>query len=104
MFVPIDTLSFILTHDIVLVLYNVTSNILKLLLLSTGRGSSVGYASAWYAEGRGFGPHVRQICFVEIHVMSTAILYLPLIPEVQLLLAKECAISTGKLPGRLAQD
>ena len=25
-----------------------------------GRGSSVGRASAWYAAGRGFHPHVRH--------------------------------------------
>ena len=30
------------------------------------RGSSVRCASAWYADGRGFDPHVRQHSFVEI--------------------------------------
>ena len=30
-----------------------------------GRGSSVGCASAWYADGRGFDPHVRQHTFLE---------------------------------------
>ena len=52
-----------------------------------GRGSSVGYASAWYVDGRRFDPHtVRQHSVVEIgHVIiSTAILSLPLIQEVQL--------------------
>ena len=29
-----------------------------------GRGSSIGCASAWYADGRGFDPHVRQHSFV----------------------------------------
>ena len=32
---------------------------------SAGRGSSVGCASAWYADGRGFDPHVRQHSFAE---------------------------------------
>ena len=51
-----------------------------------GRGSSVGCASAWYADGRGFDPYVRQHSFVEIghKIISTAILSLPLIQEGQL--------------------
>ena len=49
-----------------------------------GCGSSVGSASGWYADGRGFGPRVRQLSFVEIghEIISTAILSLPLIQEV----------------------
>ena len=31
-----------------------------------GRNSSDGCASAWYADGRGFDPHVRQHSFVEV--------------------------------------
>ena len=62
-------------------------------------------ASAWYADGRGFDPHVRQYPFVEIghEIISTAILALPLIQKGQLL-AEECALSMDKLPRRLAQE
>ena len=45
-----------------------------------GRGSSIGYASAWYADGRGFHPHVRQ------------------------LLEKEWALSTGNCLGGLRRN
>ena len=30
-----------------------------------GRGSSIGCASAWYADSHGFDPNVRQHSFVE---------------------------------------
>ena len=51
-----------------------------------GPGSSVGCASAWFADGRGFDPHVRQHSFVVIghEIISTAILSFPLIQEGQL--------------------
>ena len=51
-----------------------------------GPGSSVGCASAWHADGRGFDPRVRQYSFVEsgLEIISTAILYLPLIQVGQL--------------------
>ena len=47
--------------------------------------SSVGSASAWYADGRGFYPRVRQHSFVEFghEIISTVILSLPLIQEGQ---------------------
>ena len=47
---------------------------------------SIGYASPWYADGRGFDPHVQQHSFVEIghQIISTAILSLLLIQEGQL--------------------
>ena len=50
------------------------------------RGSSIGCASARYADGRGFDPHIRQHSFVEFghEIISTAILSLPLIQEGQL--------------------
>ena len=32
---------------------------------SAGLGSAIGCVSAWYADGRGFDPHVRK-SFVEI--------------------------------------
>ena len=56
------------------------------LIIPAGLGSSAGCASAWYADGRGFDPHVRQHSFVEIgrEIISTAILSLPLIQEGQL--------------------
>ena len=49
-----------------------------------GCGSSV--ESTWYADGRGFDPHVQQHSFVEIgyEIISTAILSLLLIPDGQL--------------------
>ena len=56
-------------------------------LHAVGRGSSIGWASAWYAEGRGFDPHVRQnilsLTFGHENVSMT-ILFLPLIQEGQL--------------------
>ena len=60
-----------------------------------------------YADGRRFDPHVRQHSFVDIGhaIISTAIPSIPLIQEGQCqLLIKECALSTGKLPKRLAKD
>ena len=52
----------------------------------TVHGSSVGSASAWYADARRFDPHVQQHSFVEIghEIISTAILSVPLIQEGQL--------------------
>ena len=51
-----------------------------------GHGSSVGCASAWYVDGRGFCPHVQQHSVLEIghEIIFTAILSLPLIQEGQL--------------------
>ena len=52
-----------------------------------GRGSSIGCASAWYVDGRGFDSHVRQdilsLRFGHENV-STTILSFPLIQEMQL--------------------
>ena len=55
------------------------------------RGSAVGSASAWYADCRGFDPHIRQYSFVEVghKEISTVILSLPLIQEGQLSVAGE---------------
>ena len=55
-------------------------------VIQVGRGSWVGYASAWYADGRGFDPLVRRHSFVDTghEIISTAILSLPLIQEGQL--------------------
>ena len=59
--------------------------------LFTERGDSIGCASAWYADGRGFDPHVRQHSFLEIchPIISMAILSLPLIQEGQLSVTDE---------------
>ena len=76
------------------------------LCSTTGQGSSIGCASTWYVYGRGFGPHVWQnILSLRFghEKISTTILTLPLIQEGQLL-AKDCALSTAKLPRRLAQE
>ena len=55
-------------------------------MIIAGCGSSVGYTSAWYADGRGFDPHVWQHSFVEMghKIVYTAIFSLPLIQEGQL--------------------
>ena len=71
--------------------------------LTAGRDSSIGSVSAWHASGPEFDPH-------DLHILSwrfghenifTAILPFSLIQEEQL---SECALSTGKLPKRLAQE
>ena len=48
----------------------------NVLLLMSGRSNSVGCASAWYADGRGFDPHALRIFGHE--QLSTV---LPLIQE-----------------------
>ena len=61
------------------------------------RGSSIGSVFAWHVSGPEFDPHVRHILSWRLghEKISTTILPLPLIQEEQ---AKECALSTGKLP------
>ena len=57
-----------------------------------GRGSSIGCTSAWYADGRGFDPHIRQnILLLSFgrENNSTTILSFPLIQEEQLLVTSE---------------
>ena len=56
------------------------------ILQDVHTGSSLGSASAWYADGRGFDPRVRQHSFIEFgyKIISTAILSLPLVQEEQL--------------------
>ena len=53
---------------------------------TAGRGSSVGCASAWCADGHWFDPHVRIYSFVEVghEIISTVILSLLMIQEGQL--------------------
>ena len=79
--------------------------VIALLINFTGRGSSIGSEFAWHASGPEFDPHVRHILSWRLghENISKAILLLPLIQEEQLL-AKECALSTGKPPRRLAQE
>ena len=64
--------------------------------------------SAWYADGRGFDPHVRQ------NILSWSLAMKKFLRPFSpfrwfkkgsyQLLAKECALNTGKLPRRLAQE
>ena len=55
-------------------------------MVKAGSGSSVGFASAWYADGRRLDPHIRQHSLMEIghELIYTAILSLPFIQERQL--------------------
>ena len=52
-------------------------------LCCAGRASWIGSMSAWYADGRGFDPHVWQHSFVKIghEIISATILSFPLIQE-----------------------
>ena len=63
----------------------------KNTIIQAGCGSSVGFASAWYADGRGFDPHVRHHPFVDIghEITSMVIVSLPLIQEGQLSVTDE---------------
>ena len=75
--------------------------------LLTGRGSSIRSVFAWHASGLEFDPHIRHILSWRLghENISTAIVPLPLLQEEQLsVTGKECALSTGKLPRKLAQE
>ena len=77
------------------------------LKAQTGCGSSIGSMSAWHASGPEFDPHIRHILSWRLghENISTAILPLPLIQEEQLsVTGGRIALSTGKLPRRLAQE
>ena len=70
--------------------------------LEAGLGGSVGCASDWRPEGRGFEPRRgRQHSFVELdhEILSTVILSLPLIQEGQLSVSGErmCTILVNRL-------
>ena len=54
--------------------------------LTAGCGGSIGCTSTWYAERRGFDPHVQQHSFLEFghEIISMAIICLLLIQEGQL--------------------
>ena len=85
--------------------FDAESTLDKMTGFMAGRGSSIGSASAWHASGPEFDPHVWHSLSWRLghEKNSTAILPLLLIQEEQFqLLAKECALSTGKLPRRLA--
>ena len=77
-------------------------------MYKAGRGTSIGCTSAWYADGGGIDPHVRQnILSLRFghETVSTTILSLPLIQEGQLsVTGEEWTLSTGKLPRRLAKE
>ena len=73
----------------------------------TRQSSSVKCVSAWYADGHRFDPHIRQLSLKEI---GHEIISNPFSPFCWFkkascqLLAKECALRTGKLPRRLARE
>ena len=65
--------------------------------------SSIGSAFSWLASGLKFDPYVRHI--LSWRLGHKNILPLPLIQEEQLSVTGErSALSTGKLPRRLAQE
>ena len=75
--------------------------------ITSSCGSSIGSEFAWHASGHKFDPHVRHILSWRLghENISSAILPLSLIQKSSCqLLAKECALSTGKLPRRLVQE
>ena len=75
--------------------------------LWTGRGSSIGSVSPWHASGLEFDPHVRQILSWRLgheKILRPFSLFHWFKKAVWQLLAKECALSTGKLPRGLAQE
>ena len=74
-------------------------DVILFIARTAGRGSSVGCASALYADDRGFDPHVQQHSFVEIghEIISAALLSIPPIQEGQLSV-------TGESTVRLAQE
>ena len=51
-------------------------SVLLVLFTLAWCSSSVGCTSAWYADGRGFNPHIRQYSFVETcdEILSTALI------------------------------
>ena len=81
-------------------LYNYTTTVSNFNFEGfAGLASSVGCASASYADSCRFDPPVRQHSFVEISHEIISILSLPLIQAgqliVSLMLAKGCALCTG---------
>ena len=68
------------------------------------RGSSIHASlSVWHTSGPKFDPHIRHILSWRLGHENISTAILPLQRSCQLL-AKECALSTGKLPRRLAQE
>ena len=76
--------------------------------ISTGRGSSIGCVSAWYADGRGSILTSGETFFRWDLVMKKILrLFSPFRWSKKSscqLLAKEWALSTDKLPRRFAQE
>ena len=85
-------------------------SILYFTFSGTGSGSSTGSVSAWIASGPEFDPHVRHILSWRLghekefygHSPSSAGSRRAVVSYTKL--HKECALSTGKLPRRLAQE
>ena len=85
----------------ILIFLNMFPNSLKLsamhcwlisLQLTAWRGSSIGCAAAWYADGHGFDPQVRQNILSSRfghEKISTTILSLPLMQEGQVSVTSE---------------
>ena len=77
------------------------------LYSTTGRGSSIGSEFAWHASGPEFDPHVRHILSWRLgheNISMAISLFRWFKKSSCQLLAKECALSTGKLPRRLVQE
>ena len=68
----------------------------------TGRSSSIGSEFAWHASGPEFDPHVRHILSWK-HFYGHSRSSSDSRKAVVSYWRKECALSTGKLPRRLAQ-
>ena len=77
-----------------------------LISFMAGCGSSIGRASAWHADSCMLDPHIWQHSFVATghEIISTAIQSRRFKKNSCQLLVKECALSTRKLPRRLARE
>ena len=77
------------------------------LKTSLTRGSLIGSVSAWHASGPEFEPHVRHILsWILGHekILGPFSLFRWIKKSSFQFMAKECALNTGKLPRRLAQE
>ena len=106
-YVTVPKLNFLYINPVGLVMNNI--NILfhcAITIERPRRSSSAGCTSAWYADGPGFEPHVRQYSFVEIgpEIIYTAILSLLLIQEGQLSVMGLHRNSVDRLADRARND
>ena len=74
------------------------------LFAMTECASSIGSTSAWHASGPEFDPHLRHILSYRLGHENIFSLFRRFKKSSCQLPAKECALSTGKLPRRLAQE